>query len=156
MGGTLRGWTDVSKFLKRLDAPPELIVDALLSPGRTYDGLNLEDQAVCLEMLGWANKSHAQVLAVDCPSGVNQSTGETSILDGEPLEVRAKFVACVGAPRLGLLRAMQRIEEHGDRRIWVVDVGINKAWKESGSKGRTGVRFGSEWVVPLRVARGED
>ncbi|KAK3060058.1 hypothetical protein LTS18_009442, partial [Coniosporium uncinatum] len=156
MGGTLRGWAEVSKFLKRLDAPPELIVDALLSPGRTYDGLNPEDQAVCLEMLGWANKSHAQVLAVDCPSGINQSTGETSMLEGEPLEVRAKFVACVGAPRLGLLRAMQRIGEHGDRRIWVVDVGLNKAWKESGIRGRAGVRFGSEWVVPLRVAQGQD
>lgn len=76
LGGLVRGWSDVERYLKKLDAPPELIVDALLAPSRDFEALGVEDQDVCLNMVGWANKSRAQVLSVDAPSGVNGSTGE--------------------------------------------------------------------------------
>jgi len=75
-GGLVRGWADVERYLEKLDAAPELIVDALLAPSRDFEALGAEDQEVCLGMVGWANKSRAQVLSVDAPSGVNGSTGE--------------------------------------------------------------------------------
>ncbi|KAF1980973.1 YjeF N-terminal domain-like protein [Aulographum hederae CBS 113979] len=154
LGGAVRGWVDVSRYLKGLDAPPEIIMDALLAPGRNFDGLGQEDQKVCVEMMGWANKSRAQVLAVDCPSGVNGSTGEISILEGEPLEVRAKFVACIGAPRVGLLRAAQRSADYINWQLWVIDIGINKPWKDCEFTGKKGVKFGNEWVAQLKLVPG--
>ncbi len=99
-GGHVKGWSSVQKTLKTLDAPPELIIDALLSSGRSFDGLIPADQAVALELVGWANKSKAHVLAVDCPSGVNGSTGmwaeQPNILPSLPLHPanpRAKLQA---------------------------------------------------------------
>jgi enhancer of mRNA-decapping protein 3 len=40
--------------------------------------------------------------------------------------------------------------------IWVVDIGVNKAWKQSGMASSRGVRFGSEWIVPLKVYEGAE
>ncbi|KAB2578412.1 Enhancer of mRNA-decapping protein 3 [Lasiodiplodia theobromae] len=156
LGGYARSWTDVQRGLKRLEAPPELIVDALLGRNREFDALGAGDRATAMAVVGWANKSRAQVLAVEGPSGVGASTGEVSIIEGEPLEVRAKYVVCLGAPRSGLLRALQLGHVHDpDWLIWVVDLGLNKAWKRVGGLGRKGVRFGSEWAVQVRFDAGE-
>ncbi|OJD34253.1 uncharacterized protein BKCO1_2400053 [Diplodia corticola] len=151
LGGYARSWADVQRGLKRLEAPPELIVDALLGRNREFDALGREDRASAMAMVGWANKSRAQVLAVEGPSGVGASTGEVSIIEGEPLEVRARYVVCLGAPRSGLFRALQMGHVRDpDWLIWVVDLGLNKAWKRVGGLGRKGVRFGSEWAVQIR------
>ncbi|KAL0254615.1 enhancer of mRNA decapping [Diplodia seriata] len=152
LGGYVRGWADVARGLKRLEAPPELIVDALLGRNREFDALGREDRASAMAMVGWANKSRAQVLAVEGPSGVGASTGEVSIIEGEPLEVRARYIVCLGAPRSGLFKALQLgTVRDPDWLIWVVDLGLNKAWKRVGGLGgRKGVRFGSEWAVQIR------
>jgi enhancer of mRNA-decapping protein 3 len=90
--------------------------------------------------------------------------GDISIIEGEPLEVRAKHVVCLGAPRSGLLRALQNAAAAGrepEWTIWVVYLGLNRPWKKSGvaavgaaagaAAGRAyGVPFGGEWVVQVR------
>ncbi|KAK8162187.1 YjeF-related protein N-terminus-domain-containing protein [Phyllosticta citrichinensis] len=156
-GGYVHSWSDVHRVLKRLEAPPELIVDALLGRNKEFDALGPQDKETALAVVGWANKSRASVLSIEAPSGINNSTGEVSILEGEPLEVRAKYIVCLGAPRTGLLRALQL----GDGRdpewlVWVVDLGLNKPWRRLGGPGKKGVKFGSEWAVALRFDTGED
>ena len=78
MGGLVKGWETVRAALKKLEQPPELIVDALLGRGREFEALAEEDQRTAIEVVGWANKSRAQVLAVEGPSGVGGSTGESN------------------------------------------------------------------------------
>jgi enhancer of mRNA-decapping protein 3 len=100
------------------------------------------------------------------------STGETSIVDAagaDVLQIRADHVVCIGAPRIGLLRALQRASvlvnsvQHTTAQVakemlhaqtWVVDVGVNRAWKQSGMASSKGVRFGNDWVVPLKLVEG--
>ncbi|KAF2462166.1 YjeF-related protein N-terminus-domain-containing protein [Lineolata rhizophorae] len=174
-GGSVRGWADVRSELRRADAPPELIVDALLDPARGLEALGQEDRDEAWDAVGWANKSAAAVLAVDTPSGVNGSTGEIAIREGEPLEVRARFVVGCGAVRTGVLKAKVHAAasaaadtataaaRHGQMGgsgaamaqqaanwlLWVVDIGISKAWKRRGIAGGKRVRFGAEWVAPV-------
>ncbi|KAK7530497.1 YjeF N-terminal domain-containing protein [Phyllosticta citricarpa] len=155
-GGYVRSWSDLHRVLKRLEAPPELIVDALLGRNKEFDALGPQDKETALAIVGWANKSRASVLAIEAPSGINNSTGEVSILEGEPLEVRAKYIVCLGAPRTGLLRALQL----GDGRdpewlVWVVDLGLNKPWRRLGGPGKKGVKFGSDWAVAVRFDTGD-
>ncbi|KAF1836272.1 YjeF_N domain-containing protein [Decorospora gaudefroyi] len=152
-GGSVRAWKDTEEALKRLQAPPELIIDALLGRHKEFEALGEQDQHIVLGIVGWANKSRAACLAVETPSGVGGSTGEVSILEGEPLEVRAKYIVCLGAPRTGLVKALQ----NGAGRdpawlIWIVDIGVNRPWKESGVGGarKKGIKFGEQWVVQAR------
>ncbi|KAF2269896.1 YjeF N-terminal domain-like protein [Lojkania enalia] len=156
-GGMVRAWPDAEDALKRLQAPPELIIDALLGRHKEFDALGNEDKHTVLGIVGWANKSRAAVLAVETPSGVGGSTGEVAILEGEPLEVRAKYIVCLGAPRSGLLKALQ----NGTGRdpqwlIWVVDIGVNRPWKNAGIGGGKGVKFGEHWVVQATYSEETD
>lgn len=152
-GGSVRAWKDTEEALKRLQAPPELIIDALLGRHKEFEALGDQDRRTVLSIVGWANKSRAACLAVETPSGVGGSTGEVAILEGEPLEVRAKYIVCLGAPRTGLLKALQ----NGTGRdpqwlIWVVDIGVNKPWREAGISGGKGIKFGEHWLVQVRFA----
>jgi enhancer of mRNA-decapping protein 3 len=145
---SVRAWPDLEDALKRLQAPPELIIDALLGRNKEFDALGEEDRRTVLSIVGWANKSHASVLAVETPSGVGGSTGEVRVINGEPLEVRAKHIVCLGAPRSGLLKALQ----NGTGRdppwsIWVVDIGLNQPWKNAGVGGGKGIKFDEHWCV---------
>lgn len=99
-------------------------------------------------------------------------TGESSIRNAgghENIHIHADHVICIGAPRIGLLRALQRAtvmvnsvkngyaeaaEKMLSSQAWVVDVGVNRAWKQSGMANSKGVKFGSDWVVPLKLAEG--
>jgi enhancer of mRNA-decapping protein 3 len=153
-GGSVRTWHETEDALKRLQAPPELIIDALLGRNKEFEALGDQDRRTVLSIVGWANKSRAACLAVETPSGVGGSTGEVAILEGEPLEVRAKYIVCLGAPRTGLLKALQ----NGTGRdpqwlIWVVDIGVNKPWREAGISGGKGIKFGEHWVVQARFSQ---
>ena len=151
--------------LRRLDAPAELIVDALLSSSSSsngrgvFDALAAPDRASAVELVNWANRMTAPVLAVDCPSGVSGATGElevelemeagsagsngplsrsgmkklstytypsnnhknhhhkthtptnntfatTTTHETRYLDLHARSIVCIGAPRTGLLRAL--------------------------------------------------
>ncbi|QDS76053.1 hypothetical protein FKW77_005544 [Venturia effusa] len=172
MGGTVRGWPDVQNNF-RLEGHPEVVVDAFLAPGKTFDALGSEDQRAFLDYADWSNKSRGLksiTLSIDMPSGLNGSTGESSIGNPAGLEsihILADHVVCIGAPRIGLLRALQRapfmlqsvkngIAEAAEKmmrcQVWVVDVGVNRAWKQSGMANSKGVIFGRDWVVPLKLA----
>lgn len=153
LGGSVRAWKDTEEALKRLHAPPELIIDALLGRNKEFEALGDEDRRTVLSIVGWANKSRAACLAVETPSGVGGSTGDVAILEGEPLEVRAKYIVCLGAPRTGLLKAMQ----NGTGRdpqwlIWIVDVGVNTPWRNAGISGGKGIKFGEHWVVQAQFS----
>jgi enhancer of mRNA-decapping protein 3 len=155
-GGSVRAWPDLEDTLKKLQAPPELIVDALLGRHKEFDALADEDRRTVLGIVGWANKSRASVLAVESPSGVGGSTGEVAILEGEPLEVRAKYIVCLGAPRTGLLKALQNgAGRDPNWLIWVVDIGINRPWRNAGIAGGKGIKFDEHWVVQARYDEGE-
>ena len=181
-GTAVRGWPDVRAYLARLEAQgqPELVVEALLAPGRGYDGLGAaDDQRAVVDMVAWINRGAGAgrvVVSVDTPSGLNGSTGEpasllaadspvaapTAALDAASLEVRAKHVVCVGAPRIGLLRAIQKAHAGSASsanplgwQIWVVDIGVNRAWKQCGiAGGAEGVRFGIDWVSQVKFVDG--
>jgi enhancer of mRNA-decapping protein 3 len=152
-GGSVRAWHETEDALKRLQAPPELIIDALLGRQKEFEALGDQDQRTVLGIVGWANKSRAACLAVETPSGVAGSTGEVAILEGEPLEVRAKYIVCLGAPRTGLLKALQNGAGRDPQwLIWVVDIGVNKPWREAGISGGKGIKFGEHWVAQVRFA----
>ncbi|PVI01049.1 hypothetical protein DM02DRAFT_613913 [Periconia macrospinosa] len=154
LGGSVRAWPDLEEALKRLQAPPELIIDALLGRNKEFDALGDADRRTVLTIVGWANKSRAAVLAVETPSGVGGSTGEVAILEGEPLEVRAKYIVSLGAPRSGLLKALQNgAGRDPNWLIWVVDIGVNRPWRNAGIGGGKGIRFGEDWVVQARFVK---
>lgn len=154
-GGSVRAWSNTEDALKRLQAPPELIIDALLGRHREFDALGDEDRRTVLAIVGWANKSRAACLAVESPSGVGGSTGEVAILEGEPLEVRAKYIVCLGAPRSGVLKALQNGAGRDPRwAIWVVDIGVNRPWRNAGVGGGKGIKFGEEWAVQVEFVEG--
>lgn len=156
-GGAVRAWSDTEGALKRLPSPPELIIDALLGRHKEFEALGETDRATVLSIVGWANKSRAACLAVETPSGVAGSTGEVAILEGEPLEVRAKYIVCLGAPRSGLVRALQ----NGAGRdpawsVWLVDIGVNQPWRNAGISGGKGIKFDEHWVVQAKFVADDE
>lgn len=81
LGGSVRGWQDISSWLQRPGTPAiEAVVDALLfAGGKVFDGLAPEDQRDAVEMIAWANASSGRlVISIDAPSGMNGSTGKVS------------------------------------------------------------------------------
>ncbi|KAI9678691.1 MAG: enhancer of mRNA decapping [Caeruleum heppii] len=154
IGGKLCRQDELADHLDALDAPPELIIDALLGLHVSLEDLRTDDQAKAYELIGWMNKSKASVLAVDLPTGIDASTGISSTIDGQRLPVVAQYVLAMGAPKTGLLNAMTS----GGGQSWqvsVADIGIsNTAWRKYGTRRRHGVEFASDWVVQLRYQSG--
>ncbi len=80
IGGKISGRQALSEHLKALDAPPELIVDALMGMHVSLDDLPDVEQSAAYEMISWMNKSKANVLAVDVPTGIDASTGKSTMV----------------------------------------------------------------------------
>lgn len=191
MNGYVRGWGDTKNYLAREGHGPDLVIDALLAASKPFDVLGAEDQKAVLDIVGWSKKGAVRgvTLSVDMPCGINGSTGdypptrisnlpiltrttgEPSLIDpitAEVLHIQTNHIVCIGAPRIGLLRAMQKTvlqktvspmppqysPELLKAQLWVVDIGVEKAWKRSGLAGSRGVKFGKEWVVPVRLVEG--
>ncbi|KAK4225566.1 NAD(P)H-hydrate epimerase [Podospora fimiseda] len=155
-------------------APVMLIVDALLGLAISFDELRNGDQATVYELVEWANRNEAFVLAVDVPTGIDPSTGVVSVVDGNRLYVKPRYVVSVAAPKKGLLEAMiaapDTEEDSGDGsvmlneetvlpsddpvlewKLFLVDMGLAPAvWKKAGTKMRKGVDFADRWVVEMR------
>jgi enhancer of mRNA-decapping protein 3 len=144
------------------DARVEIIIDGLLGLALSFEELRTSEQAAVFELIEWSNRSRAQVIAVDIPSGIDPATGRVQIVDGAPLCVHASSVVAMGAPKTGLLKAMEGNEEpaplkgrEGVWRVWVVDLGLGRqAWKRSGMRVRRGVEFEGRWCVEMRFVRG--
>ncbi|KAK3996046.1 NAD(P)H-hydrate epimerase [Cladorrhinum sp. PSN332] len=155
-------------------APVMLIVDALLGLAISFDELRNGDQATVYELVEWANRNEAFVLAVDVPTGIDPSTGVVSVVDGNRLYVKPRYVVSVAAPKKGLLEAMiaapDTEEDSGDGnvllneetvlpsddpvlewKLFLVDIGLAPAvWKKAGTKMRKGIDFEDKWVVEMR------
>ncbi|KAK1835219.1 YjeF-related protein N-terminus-domain-containing protein [Podospora conica] len=149
-------------------APVMLIVDALLGLAITFDELRNGDQATVYELIEWANRNEAFALAVDIPTGIDPSSGKVSVVDGNRLYVKPRYVVAVGAPKRGLLDAMLAADnEDGDTvlagdatvpddgvtdwMLYLVDMGFGPSiWKKAGTKMRKGIDFGDKWVLSMR------
>lgn len=157
-----------------LPNPPAvtLIVDALLGLATPFDELRTGEQATVFELVEWANRNEAFVLALDVPTGIDPSTGNISIVDGNRLYVRPRYVAALGAPKKGLLESMSSgtaAEGDGtvaqaqapddfvsDWKLYIIDIGLGPAvWKKAGTKMRRGIDFGRSWVVEMRFLAGD-
>ncbi|CAK7205739.1 enhancer of mRNA decapping [Sporothrix eucalyptigena] len=142
-----------------------LIIDALLGLVVSFDELRTGDQATVYELMEWANRNEAFVLAVDVPTGIDPSSGIVSIIDGSRLYVRPRYVVALGAPKRGLLEAMTAAEmgdpaageatvaddQALDWRLFLADIGLGAAvWKKAGTKLRRGVDFDDKWVLEMK------
>lgn len=142
--------------------PISLIIDAMLGLTISFEELRVGDQATVYELMEWANRNEAFVLAVDVPSGIDPSNGKIAIIDGGPLFVKPRYVVSIGAPKRGLLEAVTppRDDEpdaysyavhEDDWRLFIADMGLGSAvWKKAGTKIRRGIDFDGSWVLEMQ------
>ncbi|OBT48958.1 hypothetical protein VE00_00647 [Pseudogymnoascus sp. WSF 3629] len=161
-GGKVFTKIELMDYLKSTNVPVELIIDGLLGLTISFEELRTGDQATAFELIEWANRSKAAVLALDIPTGLDPGTGLPMQIDGRELWIQASLVVSLGVPKTGLLEAMKvglgTSEGGGEAwRLWVVDIGIAKnVWKKSGMRMRRGVEFEGTWVVGMRFQKGAD
>lgn len=153
-GGKVFRKIEMIEHLKTLDASVELIIDGLLGLTMTIEELRTSDQATAFELITWANRSKANVLAIDIPSGIDPTSGKIAIIEGSPLYLNARYVISMSAPKKGLLQTMIG-GEGKDWQLFIADIGIpDIAWKKAGTRMRRGVEFDQDWVVGLRFQLG--
>lgn len=163
-GGKILTKIELLEYVKALDAPLELIIDGLLGLTISFEELRTGDQAAAYELIAWANRSRARVLAIDVPTGVDPTSGKISIIDGNQLYIHAEFVVAMGAPKKGLLEAMTLGEGIADEdgkgsnwQLFVADIGLGAAvWKKAGTRVRRGVEFEGSWVLQMRFQGGSE
>jgi NAD(P)H-hydrate epimerase len=95
---------EISRIAERR---PDLIVDALIGYG-----LRDAPRGVTADLIRWANGTGAPILALDVPSGVDSTTGETP---GEAIKPQRTITLAL--PKTGLFRAPT-----GD--LFLADIGI--------------------------------
>jgi len=172
-GGKIVNKFGLLEYIKTLNAPVELIIDGLLGLAISFEELRTGDQATAFELIEFANRSTAAVIAIDIPTGIDPMTGKVSIFDGRQLYMNPKFVVAMGAPKKGLLEAMLIgegvVEEDGvgissekrsgigkEWQLFVADVGLGAAaWKKAGTRLRRGVEFDGSWVLGMRFQGSE-
>lgn len=137
-------------------APVSLIIDALLGLTISFEELRKSDQATTYELMEWANRNEAFVLAIDIPSGIEPSTGRVNIIDGAKLYVQPRYVVALGAPKSGLLKALESMHEAGDItmadewKLYLADVGLAPVVWRKAAKVRRGPDFDEHWVLQLK------
>ncbi|PGH27661.1 YjeF family domain-containing protein [Polytolypa hystricis UAMH7299] len=150
INGRVMRWQDLSTALSASDLVPDLVVDGLFGMHIAFEDLRIDDQAVAFEIVSWINRSNIETMSVDIPSGLSASSGEATLAQGARLAVNAKFIVCLGAPKTGLLNALN-VGEGLSWQMSVADIGINQtAWRKYGTRRRHGVDFGNQWLVSLR------
>jgi enhancer of mRNA-decapping protein 3 len=159
-GGKVVNKVELLEYVKSLEMPIELIIDGLLGLTISFEELRTGDQATAYELIEWANRSRAAVLAIDIPTGIEPTSGKVSIIDGRQLYIHAKYVVAMGAPKRGLLEAMalgegvSDLDSGGKSKEWqlfVADIGLGAAaWKKAGTRVRRGVEFEGSWVLGMR------
>ncbi|TDZ37252.1 Enhancer of mRNA-decapping protein 3 [Colletotrichum spinosum] len=169
-GGRVHNKLELFEQLRKTSSNPAnsvtLIIDALLGLAISFEELRTGDQATVYELIEWANRNEAFVLAVDVPTGIDPSTGKVSIIDGGRLYVKPRYVVAMGAPKKGLLEAMALVDsdpasihsagvegavEDDDWRLFIADLGLGAAvWKKAGTKIRRGIDFDDKWVLQMQ------
>ncbi|RFU73434.1 hypothetical protein TARUN_8843 [Trichoderma arundinaceum] len=140
-----------------------LIIDALLGLTMSFEELRVGDQASVYELMEWANRNEAFVLAVDVPSGIDPTSGNVAIIDGGHLFVKPRYVVAIGAPKKGLLEAVTpppddddpsistNIAHEDEWRLFIADLGLGSAiWRKAGTKIRKGIEFDGKWVLEMK------
>ncbi|KAI1409500.1 YjeF N-terminal domain-like protein [Hypoxylon sp. FL1857] len=134
-----------------------LIIDALLGLTTPFEELRKSDQATTYELMEWSNRNEAFVMAIDLPSGIEPQTGKVNVIDGAKLYVHPRYVVALGAPKIGLLKALEMGEEHGDIvmveqwKLFLADIGLSPViWRKVATKIRRGIEFDNNWVLELR------
>ncbi len=154
-GGQAIKQDGLMRTLRKLQAPTDLIVDALLGMHVCFDDLRTDDQAAYFQLVCWANGSEAGTLAIDLPSGIDPSSGKATTHDGSELVLTASFIISLGAPKTGLLIAMESLKTGVDPSLFVADIGIaSVAWKKFGIRRKAGVEFGGEWIAAVSFVEG--
>lgn len=149
-----------------LNASPQvsvsLIIDALLGLTISFEELRKSDQATTYELMEWANRNEAFVMAIDIPSGIEPSSGKVGVIDGAKLYIQPRYVVALGAPKSGLLKALESVDEAGDIitadewKIYLADIGLGPlAWRKA-ARIRRGIDFDDSWVLQLRYRPGRD
>ncbi|KAK6086411.1 DFDF domain-containing protein [Seiridium cupressi] len=152
---------NLSKNAKSLDASSQvsvtLIIDALLGLSISFEELRKSDQATTYELMEWANRNEAFVVAIDIPSGIDPTNGKVNIIDGAKLYVQPRYVIALGAPKQGLLKAVELGHEQADDitvdewRVFLADIGLSTAiWRKAATKLRRGIDFDDKWMLELR------
>jgi enhancer of mRNA-decapping protein 3 len=153
----------LSKAAATLDSsaqiPVTLILDALIGLSISFEELRKSDQATTYELMEWANRNEAFVMAIDIPSGIDPSSGKVNIIDGTKLYVHPRYVCALGAPKLGLLKTMCDHEDSDvdQWKLYLADIGLGSViWrKAAGTKLRRGIDFDG-WVMEMRFQPRED
>jgi NAD(P)H-hydrate epimerase len=115
------------------DFCPDLIIDALI-------GYSLQSapRGRFIELIRWANGSGTQILALDLPSGLNPTTGQSP---GEM--IRAKWTLTLALPKTGLLPGRAGT-------LFLGDIGIPaETYRRAGLSYNS--PFGSRFWIPLRA-----
>ncbi|KAI1172970.1 YjeF-related protein N-terminus-domain-containing protein [Nemania sp. FL0916] len=143
-----------------LDPSPQivvsLIIDALLGLTISFEELRKSDQATTYELMEWANRSESFVLAIDLPSGIEPSTGRVNVIDGAKLYIQPRYVVALGAPKAGLVKALESMDEAGDTitandwKLYLADIGLGATVWRKAAKIRRGADFDGNWVLALR------
>ena len=157
-GGTVYSKSDffehLSKTTTGLNSPPyvsvTLIIDALLGLTISFEELRMSDQATTYELMEWANRIDAFSMSIDVPSGIEPSTGKISIIDGAKLYVRPRWIVSLGAPKHGLLRALELGVAVTEWVLYLADVGLGSIWRKTSTKIRRGIDFDGNWLVEMR------
>lgn len=126
--------TDI-RSLFNSNEPVDIIIDALIGYG-----LGKAPRGNALRLIQWANGAGAPILALDIPSGINATTGETP---GE--HIKARWTLTLALPKTGLLP-----EHTGD--LILADIGIPPgayAWETL--KLLYTPPFGDRFLVPLTI-----
>lgn len=119
--------------LTSTNEPVDIILDALI-------GYSLQQapRGNALRLIQWANGTGAAILALDIPSGVNATTGDTP---GE--YIKARWTLTLALPKIGLLP-----EHTGD--LILADIGIPPgAYAGETLKLPYTPPFGDRFLVPL-------
>ncbi|GAW26675.1 putative dfdf domain-containing protein [Rosellinia necatrix] len=143
-----------------LNASPQasvsLIIDALLGLTLSFEELRKSDQATTYELMEWANRNEAFAMAIDIPSGIEPSSGRVNVIDGAKLYVHPRYVVALGAPKAGLLKALESMDDASDVvaadewKIYLADIGLGTTVWRKAAKVRRGPDFDDNWVLQLR------
>ncbi|KAI0390408.1 YjeF N-terminal domain-like protein [Xylariaceae sp. FL0594] len=137
-------------------APVSLIIDALLGLTISFEELRKSDQATTYELMEWANRNEAFVMAIDIPSGIEPSSGRVNVIDGAKLYVQPRYVVALGAPKSGLVKALGSMYEQGDVtmadewKVYLADIGLGALVWRKAAKLRRGPEFDDNWVLELQ------
>lgn len=151
----------ISQTANTLNTSPQgavtLIIDALLGLTISFEELRKSDQATTFELMEWSNRNEGFVIALDLPSGVEPTSGKVNVIDGAKLYVHPRYVVALGAPKQGLLKALEMGDDQGDIvmveewKIFLVDIGLGPlVWRRAATKIRRGIEFDDTWVLELR------